>query len=129
MIPEGHKEDIIDTGIEFIRAITEAYGHEEGMVLWDNIASNLKDIDIKGEIFFELLTGSGSAVIHLRSVGPSIQLVPAIKAIRSATGMGLKEAKDVYDAVRDGKPQKIKLTHRDNRKNAVFELRSAGMII
>lgn len=30
--------------------------------------------------------------------------IPAIKAYREATGAGLKEAKDVIDALRDGRP-------------------------
>jgi hypothetical protein len=45
MIPSEHKAEIITTGINFMRAITEAYGSDEGMRLWDTIATTL-DSDI-----------------------------------------------------------------------------------
>ena len=56
MIPAAYKEDIIQSGINFMRSITEAYGSDEGLRLRDTIASTL-DPDVKGEIFFAMLTG------------------------------------------------------------------------
>ncbi|HET8688537.1 MAG TPA: ribosomal protein L7/L12 [Methanosarcina sp.] len=129
MIPEGHKDEIISNGIEFMRSITEAYGAEEGMKLWDAIADTLEDKDIKGQIFFELLTGGSTAIVTLRGTTPSVQAVPSIKAIRAATGLGLKEAKDIYDRVKIGAVEKITITDRDRRAVAISELRQAGMII
>jgi len=57
MIPVEHKEDVIQSGINFMRAITSAYGTDEGIKLWDTIANTL-DTDVKGEIFFAMLTAS-----------------------------------------------------------------------
>lgn len=130
MIPEDHKSQIISAGIEFLRSITEAYGAEEGMTLWDAIANTL-DPDVKGQIFFALLCGEGGDVIHIKSFKPdfqSHQAVPIIKSIRTATGLGLREAKDLYDAVRDGKPAKFKVLSGE-RTRFVNELRSLGCIV
>ena len=63
MIPAAYKEDIIQIGINFMRSITEAYGTDEGMKLWDTIASTL-DPDVKGEIFFDMLTGDYNGIIN-----------------------------------------------------------------
>ena len=127
MIPEGHKEEIMNSGIEFMRSITEAYGAETGMELWDAIASTL-DPDVKGQIFFAMLCGECGDVIRINSLKTDYQAVPIIKAIRSATGMGLKEAKDTFDGVRDGTPAKIKVKAGE-RTTRMNELRSLGCII
>jgi len=128
MIPEGHKEEVINTGIEFLRSITEAYGAEEGMNLWDTISSTL-DPDIKGQIFFAMLCGEGGDVIHIRSLRPDHQIVPIIKIVRTATGYGLKEAKDLVDSVRNGVSIKFKIPHSSDRTRIVNELRYEGCII
>ena len=95
MIPADFKEDIIQSGINFMRSITEAYGTDEGMKLWDTIASTL-DPDVKGQIFFAMLTGDYNGVVSISSAQAGSDRVWRIKAIRSVTdpSLGLKEAKD-----------------------------------
>ena len=66
MIPAEFKEDIIQSGINFMRVITEAYGTDEGMKLWDTIATTL-DPDVKGQIFFAMLTGDYNGIINVAS--------------------------------------------------------------
>ena len=63
-IPAEHRHDIIQSGIDFLRSITEAYGSEEGMKLWDNIAGTL-DPDVKGSIFFAMITGNHVVFIRI----------------------------------------------------------------
>lgn len=127
MIPTEHKKDILQNGIVFMRTITEAYGSEEGMKLWDAMASVL-DPDIKGEIFFALLTGEYDSVININSHNKdNNRRVERIKAIRSVTmpRMGLKEAKDLSDNLDLGYP--IKLTiDATQRQYCLAELRAAG---
>ena len=69
MIPAEHKAEIIQSGMNFMRAITEVYGTDEGMKLWDTIASTL-DPDIKGQIFFAMLTGEYNNIITINSHRP-----------------------------------------------------------
>ena len=129
MIPEANKEDIIQTGMSFMRAITEAYGTDEGMKLWDNIASVL-DPDVKGQIFFAMLTGEYTNIITVSGHNPNANRVAMIKAIRSVDrrGPGLKEAKDMSDLISSGKTIKIEVDPV-NRSRALMELRSAGFLV
>ncbi len=124
MIPAEHKEDIIQSGINFMRSLTEAYGTDEGMKLWDAIADTL-DKDIKGQIFFAMLTGDYNGVVSISSVQAGADRVWRIKAIRAVTGHGLKEAKDLSDMLDSGKTIKLNINPK-KRNEALAELRNAG---
>lgn len=128
MIPEEHKHNIIQTGIAFMRSITEAYGTDEGMKLWETISSTL-DADVKGQIFFALITGQYDDTIYISHAKQDANKISMIKAIRVVTGAGLKEAKDIVDEfVGTGRPLKLKCTP-SNRDSNIRELRNAGFYI
>ena len=126
MIPAEHKEDIIQSGISFMRSITEAYGANEGMKLWDSIASTL-DPDVKGQIFFAMLTGDYNNIITVTGHNPGADRVRMIKTIRSVDkrGLGLKEAKDMSDNLTNGHTVKLEIDPAV-RNMALSELRKAG---
>ena len=124
MIPADFKHDVIQSGINFMRSITEAYGTDEGMKLWDTIASTL-DPDVKGEIFFAMLTGEYNNIISISSHQPGANRVGMIKAIRVVTGLGLKEAKDLSDELTNGKVIKLSCNPKKRLEN-LSELRNAG---
>lgn len=124
MIPAEFKQDIIQSGINFMRSITEAYGTDEGMKLWDGIASVL-DPDVKGQIFFAMLTGEFNGVITISSFQRGSNRIGMIKAIRVVSGLGLKEAKDLSDELGIGKTIKINCNPK-KRAEALAELRHAG---
>ena len=141
-IPEGHKERIIASGINFMRDITEAYGAEDGMKLWSQLASVL-DPELKGAIFFALLTGESGSRVTIRDYERNnTNKVSIIKAIRTVTGLGLKEAKDHADILMTGggyngsvhagytygKPITIDIG-KQNRNDCVRTLRDAGCVI
>ena len=102
MIPEQHKTAIISNGLHFMRSITEAYGADKGLELWEQIAGVL-DPDVKGQIFFAMITGNYNDRILLKDIGASAQnnAVNCIKEIRAWTGLGLKDSKDMYDRLRN----------------------------
>lgn len=128
MIPEEHKHNVIQTGISFMRSITEAYGTDEGMKLWETISSTL-DADVKGQIFFALITGQYDDIIAISHAKQDANKISMIKAIRVVTGAGLKEAKDmVDDFVQTGRPLKLKCTPSYRDAN-IRELRNAGFYI
>lgn len=103
MIPEDHKTAIVSNGLHFMRSITEAYGAEEGLKLWETIANTL-DGDVKGQIFLAMVTGNYNDRVRLKGLHPYGQenAVSCIKAIREwdRRGLGLKEAKDMYDRLK-----------------------------
>ena len=128
MIPEGHKSNVISSGITFMRSITEAYGSEDGIKLWDAIAGTL-DPDVKGAIFFALITGDFQGEIIARGFSsPPQNYVECIKAIRLYTGWGLKEAKDAADLIRDGVKQTLTVP-TDKRSEAIMAFRRLGFLI
>lgn len=126
MIPAEFKEDIIQSGINFMRSITEAYGTDEGMKLWDQIASVL-DPDVKGQIFFAMLTGEYNGIVKISGAQSGADRIWRIKAIRSVTtpSLGLKEAKDLSDLLDSGKTITINVNPK-KRNEALKELRLAG---
>ncbi len=129
MIPDEHRDVIISNGLHFMRAITEAYGAEEGMRLWETIASTL-DPDVKGQIFIAMLTGTYNDTIVLRRAQASgiANRVAAIKEIRNWTGLGLKEAKDTSDLVESGMAVRIKVKPQEHH-SAMRALRAVGFEI
>ena len=127
MIPKEHKSSIITSGISFLRSITDAYGSDEGMKLWDAIANTL-DPAVKGEIFFAMLRGEYQDYITLKGVGYNAAKITAIKEIRGVSGLGLLEAKQAYEAAEQGTSVKIPCSP-DKIGAAIAALRYAGMVI
>lgn len=133
MIEKEDEDMLIASGLEFMRNITSVYGSEEGAKLWDTIAGAI-DKDLKGKIFFAMMTGRTASTIKLpyNTVNSSIHnAVGVIKLFRQydSRGLGLKEAKDIYDAMRDG--HRVAEIHVDpkNRSHVVRELRKLGVVI
>lgn len=128
MIPEAYRTRLVCDGIHLMRSITEAYGAEDGMKLWQTIADTL-DPELKGAIFFSLLTGSTGGRIMIRGLDDRqtilIQKVPAIKCIRTYTGFGLKEAKDLCDELWSGKDKTIEVAP-DRVRSATRDLLDLG---
>jgi len=127
-LPESSQSDLIDTGLSFIRAVTDAYGSDTGMQLWDTIASTL-DPEIKGQIFFSMLTGASLNNLTLESSTSKSrgQFIEFIKNVRNATGLGLKEAKYICDLVEEGRPQKITLINPVDRNSVKRNLVNMGV--
>lgn len=105
VMKEDLKVQIISNGLHFIRSITEQYGPDQGMQLWERIAEVL-DPNIKGEIFFAMITGEYNNRITLNPnlVSPFANKVEMIKCIRTVDKrrLGLKEAKDMCDQLASG---------------------------
>ena len=129
MIPEEHKQDIIQSGINFIRSITEAYGSDEGMKLWETMADTL-DPSIKGHIFFAMLTGEYNSVISIYKFDSAANKVAMIKAIRTVDKrrLGLKEAKDMCDSLFVGNTIRIEV-EPNTRNGSLLLLRMAGFVV
>ena len=129
MIPEEHKQDIIQSGINFIRSITEAYGSDEGMKLWEAMADTL-DPSIKGHIFFAMLTGEYNSVISIYKFDSAANKVAMIKAIRTVDKrrLGLKEAKDMCDSLFVGNTIRVEV-EPNTRNSSLLQLRMAGFVV
>lgn len=130
MLPEEHKSNLITSGIQFLRTITEAYGSDKGMEMWEKISDSI-DPELKGQIFFAMLTGDYEGTITvtgLQTVNGQMLLINAIKEVRAITGWGLKDSKDFVESVRDGRTGTIPCNPQ-SRRAAVANLRSAGLMV
>lgn len=118
-------DEVIFDGIRFLESITRHYGAEKGIEVWDKMGEAFGE-DIKGKVFFSMLTGESSNRVRIQR-GTCSQGVAAIKAIRMGTGVGLKEAKDAYD-LSAMKTVTLEVAHEEKR-GMVKTLRDIGMIV
>lgn len=132
MIPEANRGDVIQSGINFIRAITEAYGTDEGMKLWETISDTL-DPEVKGQIFLAMLKGEYQGRVRISRGDFSVNSInhsdkiTKIKALRLVSGFGLKEAKDGVEALEwHNTPIEFEID-ASKRGWAVEELRRVGL--
>lgn len=119
-------EEVVFDGIRFLESLTRHYGPEKGIEVWEAMGHAVGD-DIKGKVFFSMLTGESSNRVRIQA-GNCTEAVAAIKAIRVGTGYGLKEAKDAWDL------SKVKVVTLDNvdrneKNHMIRELRRIGMVV
>ena len=129
MIPEEYKEDIISSGINFMNAITRAYGTEEGLKLYDKIMESV-DPDIKGKIFFALIVGENNGSFRLKRINPFNDngKVERIRAVRQVSELSLKDAKELVEAVEFGLEKVIPHVLM-SRADAIATLKNVGFIL
>lgn len=120
----AHYEQIIVDGIHLLESIGRYYGPEKSIEIWDKMGEAMGP-DIKGRVFFALLTGSAGDRVHIQR-GNCDQAVTAIKAIRYGTNMGLKESKDAWDASAV-RTVMLQCVNSAVQKEMVRELRNIGM--
>ena len=126
VVTDSQNEQLIMDGLRFLESITRVYGAEEGQQVWLKIGEALGD-DLKGQIFFRMLTGESASRVWVQAA-TCTQAVAAIKAIRSAAGLGLKEAKDIWDMSKE-QPVKIEVTGSSQRRELIATLRGLGMVV
>ena len=127
-LTDEHMDMIISDSIALIRTITLAYGSEEGMKLWGTIADTL-DPDIKGKVFFALLTGANEDRVTMSGAVAGTNKINCIKLIRQYSGMGLVEAKNAYESAGEyGSKVTVKCDPK-KRREFIDELRQNGMIV
>jgi ribosomal protein L7/L12 len=124
--PDQLYTQLIEDSIRFMKTISEYYGVDQGMGVWQKISEHMGD-DIKADIFMTMLQGDGHDSITLfRYQNTSVSAIAVIKLIRSATGCGLKEAKDLWDATATNQVRVVDVP-RAGRSEYVREFRALGM--
>lgn len=119
-------DEVVFDGIRFLESMTRYYGAEKGMALWESMGEALGD-EVKGKVFFSMLTGETSGRVRF-SAGTATDAVGVIKAIRSATGAGLKEAKDYWDLSKV-KIVSVEVHDRDAKRQLERSLRDLGLLV
>lgn len=130
MIPVNERGNIVMSSIMFIRAITKAYGSEEGMELWSRIAEVL-DPAIKGEVFKAMLVGEYEGLVRIKGLDSSkFDKIGVIKLIRNTDKrrLDLKEAIEVIRGLEAGKSFDLQVVE-NNRAEVCMQLQSMGVIM
>ena len=118
---------VVFDGIRFLESLTKYYGTDKGMEVW-NAFGEVMGKEIKGKVFFAMLTGETGGRVRFRAdQAEHGNAVAVIKTIRTYTGLGLKEAKDIWDLSKST-PAVVSVNpnqHRDLAK----ELRALGCAV
>lgn len=122
-LSDGDKGNIVVASTDLLKAITKAFGPEHGLKLWDDLA-NCLGAEIKGDVFINMLTGESCGEVTITSTGPNF--INCIKTIRTYSGMGLKEAKDLADIARSGGTAKFRILNSSNRAQCLRDFAAAG---
>mgnify|MGYP002634122131 CR=1 FL=1 len=136
-LTKDQEASIIPAAVYFLRALTTSLGSEAGLHVWDQINATIGN-DIKGKVFFAMLTGKIGAEIILRghrhsqtSANLAFDQLPLkieiIKAIRAVSGQGLYDAKQVADALLAGQEQRIQSESFELRDLNVKKLWAVGI--
>lgn len=132
MIPEKHRQDLVDASVSFMQTMAEIYGAEKGQELWAAIADTI-DPDLKGEVFMAMLTGNyRQDKLHVRNpfVSPLQNKVAVIKCIRAydRRNPSLKAAKDIADRLDNGGSEVLEVDP-NIRPTFSVELRKLGLVV
>lgn len=130
-LDQEEKTKLVSASLGLIRVVTEVWGSEKGMALWDTMASTIST-DLKGDLFFGMITGkysfNGVTFKNPDPTAMSNHFVSMIKAVRTATGWGLKDAKDFCDTVRAGETRTIEVSGRE-REILISTMRDLGITV
>ena len=90
-------EEIVVTGIPFLNAITTHYGTETGFALWNKLCESMP-AEVRDGIFLAMLSGQSPRTVRVKGYSGNKQ-IERIKTLRTVSGLGLKEAKDLDDGI------------------------------
>jgi hypothetical protein len=124
------RSQLVADAIAFMQSLVRHYGESKGMETFERLADHA-DPTLKGEVFIAMLTGQFSGRITLHGIQEHANAVACIKAIRAVDQrrLGLKEAKDMFDALKyQNKTGVLEVLSKD-RSKAAQELRQAGFVL
>jgi ribosomal protein L7/L12 len=126
-LPHDASDRIVFGGIELMSAITDAFGAEEGLEVWNKMAEHIGQ-EFHQRVFMAMLSGQTSC--HVRVIGKNVYeaglFIDLIKTIRKYTGLGLKEAKDIADGINNGATETIKIMKSTDRRHFIEEIKKSG---
>ena len=98
VLNESDLVTVVDGCLSFLQTLAEVYGSERAQDAWVRIGESLGH-DVRDAVFLAMLSGeSGSTRVTFRITSQGLNnRVSAIRAIRDAATLGLKEAKDLTD--------------------------------
>ena len=128
------RENTVQCAIQFMQSLLLWKGADKGLEIWETMFEQMPEFsEIKADVLVAMLTGNIrkiSASIHnptdWKALGFKINV---IKAVRSATIWGLKEAKDWVDSVEATGHGTIEISNPKVRNILMLELRKYGLTV
>jgi len=110
-----------------LRDITKYYGDEQGMTMWCSLEKGMGK-DLQNAVLMSLLRGDKYDLKVRTTLRPkeTRQFIGAIKAVRQATGWGLKDAKDFMDQVERYSYATVPIPTNANYEEFIQEMINCG---
>lgn len=115
---------LVSNGVSFLQSMAEVYGSEQAQAAWQAMGPAIGD-EVKNAVFMYMLSypdGGRQVRFQHTPISEASFIVAIIKAIRNASGLGLKEAKDLSDLAKTGiatvttvRPEAAKALRKDLR--------------
>ena len=122
-LPLDIKDNLVSASFDFMRALADCASPEAAEAAWHQIADVVHP-SLKHDLLMRMLSGGAQQSVILTDCGANF--INCIKTIREYTSMGLKEAKDMCDAVRAGIPQRIRLANWRQRRECLDKFNTIG---
>jgi hypothetical protein len=119
--------ELIHSGIMFLRDLSQYYGDERAMKLWEELRDGMGR-EVQNAILMTMLRGNYSrqATVTMSVPREYTKFIEAIKNVRQASGYGLKDAKDFVEMVSDKGPQILKLKDDVEVRGFVQNMKNCG---
>ena len=129
-ITSTQRQQLVDASLHFMRAIGNIYGSDRAMDMWNTLADTVNP-DLKGWTFEAMLLdrlGEGIVITKLSTYSNKLGVIKAIRTW-DRRNLGLKEAKDMYEALEGGNhtPITLEVTH-ERARAAGAELLALGCV-
>jgi len=123
------RSEVIQASILFMQTVIAWKGKEQGMRVWDEVFTAVPEMkEIRDDVFIAMLTGNIHKVtfkaIDVTYGGHN--KVDVIRAVRQATGWGLKESKDWTDDLFDNGLATMDIPNAAARTELISSLRRYG---
>jgi hypothetical protein len=120
-------EEIVDTGIPFLNAITTHYGTETGFALWTKLCESMPT-EVRDGIFLAMLSGKSPRTVRVIGYSGNNK-IERIKALRTVAHVDLKEAKDLDDGIVNGQAFNLTYLPQCSRRGVCDTLKMAGYVL
>lgn len=132
-IPEESKPELVGASLHLLRVVSDIYGSEKAMEFWSSL-SDVIDPELKGLTFTAMLTGGAvkgqltiSYGVNSSGYMPRLEIIKAIRTWGKHRP-GLKEAKDMADAMQERKSVTLEINYTDHSR-ATTAFHRLGCII
>jgi ribosomal protein L7/L12 len=121
-LSDEHRSKLTLASHNFLKTLAEISDAETANEMWGALADHIHP-NLKNDLLMLMLTGSLQKIV-ITNLGPN--MIDCIKAIRTHTNLGLKEAKDIADNARYRGKGEVNVYNPVNRLQLAEDLRRLG---